>query len=725
MDTLKEKTTNHSSSSGTAKTSSKKAPETFLKLSSSISYLKGVGPKLGELFQRHGIRKIEDFLFYFPRTYEDQKVKKSISQIQVGELISLKARIASVKTIPLGRSTKRIYDVTLQDASGKIHCKFFRLPFRGYLNQFEPMQEIRLVGKAIVYKGQIEFHHPDIRVLKPEDEDLIQDQVNPIYSEMEGFSSAKVARLIQRLIQDLPGLERPRDFLPESIQKKYSLPEVWESVQKIHQPPSGEVAKFVEIKAPEQKKIIFNELFWLECLMACKQLGFKKEKGLALSSSFSWDEILKSLPFELTGAQKKVLSELESDLQKPSPMHRLVQGDVGSGKTILALLSSWMAFKNKTQSCLMAPTEILAEQHFKNAIKIFHDTPLQVALLTGKTKAADRKILHEKLEAGEIDLLIGTHALIEDTVLFKKLSLVIVDEQHRFGVQQRAALKKKGPSPHFLLMTATPIPRTLSLTVYGDLDISIVDELPPGRTPIQTRVINQSKRPQALDFLKDQVSKGRQGYLVYPLVEESETLDLKNAEEEFLKLRAQFPQFQLGLLHGRMKSEEKESIMEQFRKNEIQILVSTTVIEVGVDVPNATLMIVENAERFGLSQLHQLRGRVGRGAQKSSCVFILGHAVSDLAYERTRFLESTQDGFKISEFDLKIRGPGELIGLRQSGLPQFKLAEILRDAAILEVAKKEAFAVFEKDPQLLLTEHKVLRENLQKALGANSPLHTG
>jgi ATP-dependent DNA helicase RecG len=365
----------------------------------------------------------------------------------------------------------------------------------------------------------------------------------------------------------------------------------------------------------------------------------------------------------------------------------------------------------------MVPTEILAEQHFKNAQKFLAPAGLRLALLTGKTKNSERVALLKKLQEGEIDLCIGTHALLEPEVQFKKLGLVIIDEQHRFGVQQRGVLKEKGWNPHFLIMTATPIPRTLAMTVYGDLDVSVIDELPPGRSPIQTRVIYESLRVQALDFLKDQVAKGRQAYIIYPLVEESEKIDLKNATSEFEKLKIDYPMMKFGLIHGKMKSAEKDSVMDQFRQNEIQVLVSTTVIEVGVDVPNANLMIIEHAERFGLSQLHQLRGRVGRGAHKSFCVLINGKAVSAVAKERTQVMEQTSDGFKIAEFDLEFRGPGEFLGTRQSGLPGFKMAHLVRDILILQEARQAAFDLLKKDPKLEALDHQELRKELLSAHG--------
>ena len=449
-----------------------------------------------------------------------------------------------------------------------------------------------------------------------------------------------------------------------------------EALRLIHHPPKEQARQYLAEKSAAHRRLIFEEFFWLELYLAARHSGLKKEKTKPiLISDLQYQQLLTDLPFQLTGAQKRVLDQIRQDLASGSPMHRLIQGDVGSGKTIVAFLAAQLVKQAGQQSCLMAPTEILAEQHRRNAEKILQPRGLRVASLVGKTKQRERQELLGRLRHGEIDFLMGTHALLEDDVQFQHLALAIIDEQHRFGVEQRAILKNKGHSPHFLVMTATPIPRTLAMTVYGDLDVSLVDEMPPGRSAIQSRVIYQSKRPAALKFMLQQVERGRQAYVVYPLVEESEKIDLKNALDEFAALKVEFPQLRLGLLHGRMKPEEKDQVMENFRHGEIQVLVATTVIEVGVDVPNANLIIVEHAERFGLSQLHQLRGRVGRGEHKSFCIFILGYAVSTEAFERTQFLETTSDGFKVSEYDLEHRGPGEFLGTRPVGLARLSAGQ--------------------------------------------------
>jgi ATP-dependent DNA helicase RecG len=685
-----------------------------LELKTSIQYLKGVGPKLSDLLKKRDIYTVEDLLQIFPRAYEDRRAARNIASLKADDLVSLKAKIVKVGSFQLGRSKRKMYDILIRDESGQIHCKYFRVPYKGYFERFSAQQEVRIIGKVILYRGRLEFHHPEIKEIEVEEE--IQDDLVPIYSEIENLSSAKILRLIRSSLSQIE--TKPDEKFPAGLLQKYNLLKRWQAVELLHKPPADDAEIYNQMKSPAHRRIIFEEFFWLELFLAAKKTGFKKEIGIAIKNpGHKIKAVISNLPFEMTKAQERVFQEIKSDLQLEHPMYRLVQGDVGCGKTLVCFLAATFAAESRVQSCLMVPTEILAEQHYKNALKTLSVVDLKVALLTGKTKAAEKKEILSQLLRGEIDLLIGTHALIEDPVQFQNLGLVIIDEQHRFGVEQRARLKSKGLSPHFLVMTATPIPRTLALTVYGDLEVSIIDEMPPGRMPIQTRVVFDSKRPQVLEFLKEQIQKGRQAYWVYPLVEESEKIDLKNAIEEFEKLKQIFPNVKIGLMHGRMKPDEKEIIMDSFRKGELHILVSTTVIEVGVDVPNANLMIIEHAERFGLSQLHQLRGRVGRGQHKSFCVMILGYAVSEEAKARTNFMEQTTDGFKIAEFDLEMRGPGEFLGKRQSGLPGFQMANLIRDAAILLEARQAAFEILQQDPDLKKPENKNLRDELLRAHG--------
>ena len=684
-----------------------------ISLDTSIQFIKGVGPKLAELFSRKGLKVVQDFVEFYPRSYEDQRQARNIASLKPGETVSLKAQIHKVASIPLGSSKRRIYDVTLKDASGLIHCKFFRVPYKGYFERFTPQKEVRVVGEVKDYRGRIEFHHPDIRDIEPDEE--LTDQLIPLYIELEGTSSNKILKHIRSALAAIDPW--PEEKFPAALMKKYDLMPRKKALFEIHNPSMEQGTAFLEFKAPAQRRIIFEEFFWLELFLAAKKTGLQREKGAIIKNDQKWvNEVIQSLPFKLTNAQTRSYEEIQKDMEGPHPMNRLVQGDVGSGKTLVCFLACTKAAQSGFQSCLMVPTEILAEQHLKNAQK-YLSSNMRIAILTGKTKTQERRDLLKKLEFGEIDLLIGTHALLEDDVQFNNLGLVVIDEQHRFGVEQRGILKVKGKNPHFLVMTATPIPRTLAMTVYGDLEVSLIDELPPGRSPIQTRVAYQTKRNQAFDFMRDQIKKGRQAYVIYPLVEESEKIDLKNAVEEFETLKKQYPDISFGLLHGRMKPIEKDEIMEKFRNQEFQVLISTTVIEVGVDVPNATVMVVEHSERFGLSQLHQLRGRVGRGEHKSYCILMLGYAVSDEARARVEFMEKTTDGFKIAEFDLEMRGPGEFMGTKQSGLAGFKMAHLVRDFKTLLEAREAAFDILKRDPTLKFPDHALLKEELFKAHG--------
>lgn len=685
-----------------------------LRLDTDIQYLKGVGPKLGTLFSRNGMKTVGDLLLNFPRAYEDRRAARNLASLKPEDVVSVKASIVSVSSYSMGRSSRKIYDVMVRDASGQIRCKYFRVPYKGYFERFKAGDEVRVVGKVTNYRGRIEFHHPDIRDIDPAED--LQDALIPIYVENEGLSSAKIAKLISSVFSQVK--EWPQETLPLSLVKKNKFISREQALYSLHHPEIENANLYNEYKSEAHRRIIYEDFFWLELYLASKKSGLKSEKGLLLNGDEKLIEKLRtSLSFQLTGAQLRAFIEIKKDLESGKPMNRLVQGDVGSGKTLVCFMSALKSFASGFQTCLMAPTEILAEQHFRNAEKLLAPLGLAVGLLTGKTKAKERKEIAEKLLAGEIHFLIGTHALIEDWVQFQNLGLVIIDEQHRFGVAQRGILKNKGVSPHFLIMTATPIPRTLAMTVYGDLDVSIIDEMPVGRTPIQTRVTNEAKRPQALQFLTEHIAKGRQAYVVYPLVEESEKIDLKNASDEFEKLKIQFPNIRFGLLHGKMKPADKDAVMNEFRAHNVDVLVSTTVIEVGVDVPNATIMMIEHAERFGLSQLHQLRGRVGRGEHKSFCIMIMGYAVSEETRTRVEFMEKTNDGFKVAEFDLEIRGPGEFMGSKQSGLPGFKMANLVRDFDLLKLARDDAFEILRIDPKLQKSEHRSLREELLKSYG--------
>jgi ATP-dependent DNA helicase RecG len=665
---------------------------------------------LGAVLKKRGIETVADLLEWYPRAYEDRRAARSISDLEANQIVSIKAQVLNVRSMNMGKSHRKIYEVLVGDKTGRISCKYFRVPYKGYFERFQPFTEVRVVGKVTDYRGRIEFHHPDIFPIA--EDETAEDQLVPLYTETDGLSPQKLRRIINLALGNVGVPDR----IPSWVRDKYGLASRSQAIKEIHQPPPQSAEAFMNFKATAQRRIIFEEFFWLELYLASRRSGMERESARAVvSNGVKAKTLLENLEFKLTNAQLRAYDEIVADLKKPHPMHRLVQGDVGCGKTLVALMAAAYTAEAGLQTALMVPTEILAEQHFLNAKRRFEPLGLKVALLTGKQKASEREALLAGLRSGEIHLCIGTHALIESDVQFHDLGLVVIDEQHRFGVQQRQILKAKGLSPHFLVMTATPIPRTLAMTVYGDLDVSVIDELPPGRQPIVTRKAFDSKRPLVLQFIREHLQKGRQAYVVYPLVEESEKIDLKNALDEFERFKIDFPEFEVGLLHGRMKPAEKEAVMDRFRRNEIQILVSTTVIEVGVDVPNANIMMIEHSERFGLSQLHQLRGRVGRGQHKSYCILMLGYALSDEARSRAEIMERTTDGFKIAEADLELRGPGEFLGTRQSGLPGFKMANLVRDVGILQDARQAAFELIRKDPDLKDPSNVYIREELNRA----------
>ncbi|MCB0413240.1 MAG: ATP-dependent DNA helicase RecG [Bdellovibrionales bacterium] len=687
-----------------------------------IQYIKGVGPKLSEVFRKRGILTAGDLLHWYPRAYQDQRAANNISSLQVGQTVSVKGRVLRVSSVPMGKSTRRIHEVLIGDSSGRIPCKFFRTPYRGYFERFKVEQEVRVTGKLIEYRGIKQFQHPTIEMISGEEPE--EDALIPLYTETDGLSPAKLKKIINTVIDQLidhPEVENKErivgvpDELPKWIKSTYDLLDRDKALKYIHQPLVDQAASYFNFEADSQKRLIFDEFFWLELHLAMKKAGYEKARTQPIVNDKKMliSQLLKKLPFTLTGAQERSLQEIYEDMKNPHPMHRLVQGDVGSGKTLVALLSALYVIEMGYQATIMAPTEILAEQHYQNAKKLLEPLGVQVALLTSQVKGKKREQICKYIQMGEFQLVVGTHALIQEDVIFNKLSLAIIDEQHRFGVEQRSLLKHKGDEPHFLVMTATPIPRTLAMTVYGDLDVSVIDELPQGRQPIVTRSVFENKRSKVFEFLGEQVAKGRQAYIVYPLVEESESMDLKNATAEYENIQKMYPNYKVGLLHGKLKSEEKDQIMRSFKRNEIQILVSTTVIEVGVDVPNANIMVIEHSERFGLSQLHQLRGRVGRGTHKSYCVLMLSYQSSQEARDRAQTMVQYLDGFKIAEADLEQRGPGEFLGRRQSGLAGFKLANLVRDMKILMQARKAAFELVSKDPFLQQNQHQSLKQQLE------------
>ncbi len=673
-----------------------------LALDAALTYVKGVGPARAAMLQSRGIETVEDLLHYFPFRYEDRSNLKPISQLAPGELATVIAEVKSAKLSGFRRRNLGLFEATFTDSSGAtLLAKWFHGAYLA--DRLSVGTRVALFGKIEFdnYRGEIQMMHPETELLSGDDDEgdsaLHTGRIVPVYEACGRINARALRTIIYRILAEMPQLE---DYLPGHISEKLKFPNRTEAVRFAHFPPPGTPIRMLNaFRSPAQFRLIFEEFFWLECGLEIKRRRARSLPGIEFQlTDRVREQIIKLLPFKPTGAQKRVLKEIADDMSHTSPMNRLMQGDVGSGKTIVAAEAAVIAIENGYQVAILAPTEILAQQHYFSLKPLFHKLGYVVALLTGSNTAREKQKLKDMLRAGLIPVAIGTHALIEKDVEFAKLGFVIIDEQHRFGVMQRFELAQKGVTPDVLVMTATPIPRTLAMTIYGDLDISVIDELPPGRQKIITKHYVEDQVEIAYSELRRQIDAGRQAYVVYPVIEESETQAMKAAQQMHEQLsREVFPDIPVGLLHGRLASAEKEAAMEAFKAGRTKILVSTTVIEVGVDVPNATIMLVEHAERFGLSQLHQLRGRVGRGADQSYCLLITAK-LNDTAKERIRTLVDSSDGFKIAEMDLKLRGPGEFFGTKQSGLPSLKIANILRDPDILTAAKHEARAFVQEPP---------------------------
>jgi ATP-dependent DNA helicase RecG len=679
--------------------------------------VKGIGPKLAKLFEKKGILTVEDALYFLPRCYEDRRNLKKISELKPGRKETGFGDILLSGVAFYQNKRKRVFEAVVGDGSGTITLKWFRGNERYLRGRFKKGHKLIFSGEVKWFNNQREIHHPDVEVVE---EDIEKDYLNfkrivPIYSETEGLYQRTLRRLMKTILDGYANeLSSP---IPSEILERQDLMDFSEAFRRVHFPPDGESFEVLNLQRSEgHRRIIFDEFFFLELGMALKKRGVTLEKGISFRTEGPLPQkLLNQLPFQLTRAQKKVLDEIKEDLGKPHPMNRLIQGDVGSGKTVVALLTCLYVIENGFQAAIMAPTEVLAEQHFLNFHRWLEPLRGKVVLLTSTIKSSEREALYQKIRDGDVHLVIGTHAVIQEEVEFHRLGLAIIDEQHKFGVVQRGLLKKKGGNPDVLVMTATPIPRTLAMTIYGDLDVSIIDEMPPGRVPVETKVFSESARAKVYRIVEDEVNKGRQAFIIYPLVEESEKLDLKDATRMADHLQKEiFPRFRIGLLHGKMKSDEKEAIMTDFREGRIKILVATSVIEVGIDIPNASVMVVEHAERFGLSQLHQLRGRIGRGRFPSTCILLAQYRSSEESKVRLRAMERTNDGFKIAEEDLALRGPGEFFGIRQSGLPDFRVAHIIRDTPILIEARKEAYQLIQKDPRLIHPSHTGLKDILKR-----------
>ena len=684
-------------------------------LDSSVQYLKGIGEKRADSLNQIGIHTIRDLLYYFPRRYLDRSNITHIKNLRSNTEATV---VGQIESCGIAQGRKARFIANIFDGTGFLSCVWF--------NRLTYWDKIFKVGETIAFSGKVGFYgglqmvHPDFDKLSDDEPEDKSDQflhtgiIIPLYPSTEelvrvGFDSRGFRRVMRTALKKYG--QYIEETLWEPVIQKRDLISLRDAVQNVHFPENNRLLE------KTIRRLKYEELFYLELMLAYRKRNMGvRQKGIEFKVvGEKTRSLVEKLTFELTEAQKRVMHQIRADMKREQPMYRLLQGDVGSGKTIVALITMLIAVENGYQAALMAPTEILAEQHYLNIHRLLEDLNVKVELVVGAQRKSVRDKLTERIRFGDVDIIIGTHALIQENIEFQKLGLVVIDEQHRFGVMQRQTLREKGLNPDVLVMTATPIPRTLSLTLYGDLDISIIDELPAGRLPVKTAWRYSNKRKDIYQFVRDQVARSQQAYIVFPLVEESEKIDLKAATENYeLLSNGIFSEFNVALLHGRMKNEEKEAVMDSFKKGETQILVSTTVIEVGVDVPQATIMVVEHAERFGLTQLHQLRGRVGRDRQQAYCILIAEPPLSEESLRRLQTMVKTNDGFKISEVDLEIRGPGEFFGTKQHGLPELKLANVLTDQALLHQAREDAFQLVADDPQLLSEEVKQLRSHFIK-----------
>jgi ATP-dependent DNA helicase RecG len=682
------------------------------KLEDSVQYLKGIGPEKAKALNSVGIETIEDLLYYIPRRYLDRSTILPINKLRVGSTATVIGRVESFG-IKRGRRRPQ-FQVIIRDETGFMYLIWFQ-KLKYIKNLFEENDLVVASGEVRLFGG-LQMIHPEFEIVsksggeKDEEELIHTGRIIPLYpstAELKKIrlDSRGLRQVLKPLLDNVSNLVT--ETLPQSVISDSNLLSLPKALKNIHFPEDLQVTNLA------RSRLAFDELFYLELMLALRKKRIHREEGIVFQKPGNLvRSALKMIPFELTLAQKKVLREIAADMMSKISMHRLLQGDVGSGKTIVALVAMLMAVENGYQTALMAPTEILAEQHYITIHQMLESLGVKTVLLTSSVVGSERESILEDIAKGTARVIIGTHALIQKKVNFFKLGLVVIDEQHRFGVMQRAKLKQKGTSPDILVMTATPIPRSLALTLYGDLDVSVIESLPPGRKTIKTYLYSGGSKSEIYEFLEKELQKGHQAYIVYPLVEESEKADLKAATQshEFLKKEI-FPHRRLALLHGRIKSKDRESIMQAFRNGDYDILVATTVVEVGVDVANSTVMIIEHAERFGLSQLHQLRGRIGRGEDQSFCLLVADPPLSEEAQKRLKAMCSTTDGFKISEIDLKLRGPGEFFGTRQHGLPELKIADIVTDARLLYQARNWAFRIIEEDSNLVQKENLCIRSN--------------
>lgn len=673
-----------------------------MKLDTDIKYLKGVGERRAAMLSRLGVSDVNALVRLYPRIHEDWSQIKSINEAQIGEICCIKGIVGSPVRKNLIRKGLILYKTEITDGSGIMGITIFNSRFAA--EKLTEGDEFLFFGRVGGNLYRKEMNSPEIEPAEG------ADRIRPIYPQTHGLNSKMIEKLVRTALTECR--DELVDPIPPWLREKYCLMNLPDSLWNIHFPKSPDYLE------EARRRLIFEELLILQLGLEKMRSQTQNNAGAIIERDFS-DEYFSHLPFSPTGAQRRAVKEAMRDMMSGRQMNRLLQGDVGSGKTAVAAALVYSAAKNSMQSALMAPTEVLAEQHYKTFLKLFEGCSINVELLTGSDTAAQKRRKKEALKAGEIDLLIGTHAIIQSDVEFKSLALVITDEQHRFGVEQRNALGEKGKNPHLYVMSATPIPRTLALIIYGELDISILDELPPGRQKIETYAVTSELRQRAYNYVKKHLDAGRQGYIICPLVDEGESdTELASAVKYADELqRGDFRGYTVGLMHGKMRSSDKKKVMESFSNGETQLLVSTTVIEVGVDVPNAVIMVIENAERFGLSQLHQLRGRIGRGQYKSTCILITD-AKNDTAQRRMKVMETTTDGFKIADEDLKLRGPGEFFGSRQHGLPEMKIADMLEDRSTLEETQRAAKEIMARDPELSSPESAALKNEIQRLFDA-------
>ena len=670
-------------------------------LNTPLQFVKGVGPRRARDLERVGLRTIEDFLLRFPMRYEDRAELQQVARLKPGTTATVVAEVLSCGIRATRRPGFRLFEVILRDQTGPVRAVFPNQPF---------LRDVFHAGQLVVVYGPLEFRgsglqftNPEYEIIRGDSEDddsqIHTGRIVPVYEKIGSLTTRIQRTMAHRLMAEMPDLGA--DPVPETIRQRHRLPDRRQALRDVHFPPAGsDVAKFNARAAAAQRRLIFEEFFLFQAglLLRKRRHAQDRKPQPVLVDDRIRESARRALPFKLTAGQKDALRDIVADMQKPAPMNRLLQGDVGVGKTVVALLAAIVSMENGLQVAFMAPTEILADQHYLNLRRMLEHSRFRVALLTGNVSAAKRRDVLAEIASGAVNLVVGTHALAEEAVEFRSLGFVIVDEQHRFGVAQRATLRAKGVFPDVLVMTATPIPRTLGLTVFGDLDVSVIRELPAGRQPIKTLAMPDSRRDETYTLARRALGAGQQVYVIYPLVEESSRVELRAATAMADHLRLEvFPEYEVGLLHGRLKSEEKDRVMSGFARGDVHVLVSTTVVEVGVDVSNATLMIVEHAERFGLSQLHQLRGRVGRGHHASTCVLLYQAPLTEAARDRIKALVDTTDGFVIAERDLEIRGPGDFFGTRQSGLPTLRVGDLQRDFALMDTARKEA-ADYLNDP---------------------------